>query len=255
MARPGAVNEEDAIEAFTRLGLSTYEARVFVALHRLGTGTASDIADVTDVPRSQVYGTADELESTGLVEVQQSTPRRYRPVSLSAARDHLRERFEADRDLAFDYLDAVQGELRESDDAHEAVWTVSESDAITDRIVAVVEDATDTVLFASGDREFVPESIREALAAAADRGVSVDVVSADPDVLDAFADVPGVDVNDITQPIEPEPPASRVVLVDSDTVVLGVYDGATESAIWSANSRFASVIAESMGAWFESGLQ
>ncbi|MGB9985866.1 TrmB family transcriptional regulator [Salarchaeum japonicum] len=247
------MNEPDAVDALTRLGLSTYEARVFVALQRLGTGTASDVAEVADVPRSQVYGAAEDLEHAGLLEVQQTTPRRYRPVSLDAARDHLRERFEADRDRAFDYIESVQGELADPDENREAIWTVTGTDAVADRIVDVIEDATDRALFGTGDTAFFPDAIRDALADAADRGVVVQVVSEDEDVLADATDA-GLETSRVGTPMEPTPPSSRVALVDGDTIVLGVHDGATETAMWSANSRFASVLTESLETWFANEL-
>jgi len=52
------MNEGDAVDALKSLGLTTYEARTFVALQKLGAGTASEVADIADVPRSQVYGAA-----------------------------------------------------------------------------------------------------------------------------------------------------------------------------------------------------
>ena len=53
--------ETAARTALERLGLSTYEAGVFVALEKLGRGTAREIAEATDVPRSQVYGAAEHI--------------------------------------------------------------------------------------------------------------------------------------------------------------------------------------------------
>ncbi|HET7324565.1 MAG TPA: helix-turn-helix domain-containing protein, partial [Halococcus sp.] len=58
--------KDDAIAALKRLGLSSYEAQVFVALQRISRGSARDIDRVTDVPRSQVYGAAEQLEERGL---------------------------------------------------------------------------------------------------------------------------------------------------------------------------------------------
>ncbi|QDX41208.1 TrmB family transcriptional regulator [Salarchaeum sp. JOR-1] len=247
------MNESAAVDALARLGLSTYEARVFVALQRLGTGTASDVAEVADVPRSQVYGAAEDLEHAGLLEVQQTTPRRYRPVSLDAARDHLRERFEDDRDRAFDYIESVQGELADGDENREAIWTVTGTDAVTDRIADAVEDADDRVLFGTGNVAFFPDAVRDALVDAADRGVAVQIVSEDDAVIAAASDA-GLETSGLTTPMEPAPPSSRVALVDGNTIVLGVHDGETETAMWSANSRFASVLTESLETWFANEL-
>jgi sugar-specific transcriptional regulator TrmB len=85
------MSTHEAVEALRELGLSNYEARVFVALQRLGSGTAQEVSQVSDVPRSQVYGAADDLAARGLLEVVESSPKAFRPVDLSTARDQLTE--------------------------------------------------------------------------------------------------------------------------------------------------------------------
>ena len=106
-----------AIAALGELGLSTYAARTFVGLQKLGVATASEVADVTDVPRSQVYGATEELESVGLVDTHQSSPRRYRAVDVETARDLLYQRLQSRADDALDHLEAVQGQRAHRDDA------------------------------------------------------------------------------------------------------------------------------------------
>ena len=56
-----------AVEQLKALGLSTYAARTFVALVSLGEGTAPDVSEVADVPRTRVYDAADELRDRGPV--------------------------------------------------------------------------------------------------------------------------------------------------------------------------------------------
>lgn len=50
------------------LGLSPYEARILLALLRLGSGTSVQLATLGKVPRSSSYGILDDLEAKGLVE-------------------------------------------------------------------------------------------------------------------------------------------------------------------------------------------
>ncbi|PSP27801.1 hypothetical protein BRC65_04050 [Halobacteriales archaeon QH_2_65_14] len=57
------MNDSEAVDGLKRLGLTTYEARVFLGLQKLGSGTANEVSDVVDVPRSQVYGAAEDLET------------------------------------------------------------------------------------------------------------------------------------------------------------------------------------------------
>jgi sugar-specific transcriptional regulator TrmB len=240
------VNEHEAVEALERLGLSNYEARVFLALQRLGVGTAKEVHQVADVPRSQVYGAADALEERGLIEIQQSTPKRYRPVGLKSAKAQLRARLEREQERAFDYLETIQAQ-RDEGETREDVWTVRGREPVTDRVVALAERAERELFFGAANPELVSESLVEMLRRKADAGVAVRVVSESEAVRERFADAPGVTVK---RPVEEAPRGftSRFLLVD-DTVVLlsvlvdsGVPEMAEETAIWSADTAMAAVL-------------
>ena len=59
-----------AVTALQELGLKEYEAQCFVGLSRLPSGTAKQLSEITDVPRTRVYDAIRLLEAQGLVEVQ-----------------------------------------------------------------------------------------------------------------------------------------------------------------------------------------
>ncbi len=67
----------EACDAFQRIGLSRYEALVFVNLARAGATTAGDLARASGVNRVQTYRALEDLEARGLVEVTLDRPRRY----------------------------------------------------------------------------------------------------------------------------------------------------------------------------------
>lgn len=236
-------SEHEAVESLERLGLSNYAARVFVALQRLGVGTAKEIHDVAGVPRSQVYGAAEELEDLGLVELQQSTPKRYRPVSLDAARRSLAENIERETNRAFDYLEAAR-EQRAAGETRDDVWTVRGHEPVNNRAVELVERATERVVYAAPDPSFVTDEFVDALLERADAGVCVNVVSESEAVRDLFADVSNVRAS---CPHD-DPPADftgRVLLVDSRAVLLSVLSdapGSDETAIWSADTAMADIL-------------
>ncbi|SFR42278.1 TrmB family transcriptional regulator [Halogeometricum limi] len=248
-----ATNEHEAVESLERLGLSNYAARVFVALQRLGVGTAKQIHDVADVPRSQVYGAAEELEDLGLVELQQSTPKRYRPVSLDAARQSLAESLQTEADRAFDYLEAARAE-RTAGETRDDVWTVRGREPVHNRVVELAEQAQERVLFAAPDPSFVPDGFVATLEERAAADVHVRVVSEDPALRDLFADVPRVEA---TGPVE-DPPADftgRVLLVDRRAVLLSVVPptpGGEETAIWSADTAMADILSRIIEGGIES---
>ncbi|WP_266076926.1 TrmB family transcriptional regulator [Haladaptatus caseinilyticus] len=240
------MDESDAIKALSDLGLSNYEAKVFVALQKLGTGTARDINSVTDVPRSQVYGAAETLQERGLVELQQSKPIQYRPVSLEAAKSLLKERFERTQERAFEYLETAQNEFVDGDEEREDVWSVDGRDAVSSRIEQLIEAAESRIVFAVHDASLFTRPLADALRERADAGVSILVVSDDADVHDRFDDVPVIEMPD--GPAEHR--AGRVLVIDGDTVLISVL-GDEESAIWSSETGFAAILSQFIDARLE----
>jgi len=178
------MNDDDAIGALKRLGLTTYEARVFVALQKLGTGSASEVADIADVPRSQVYGAAEDLEGRGLVDVEQSNPTRYRPVDVEEARERLYRQLRSESDAAFDYLESVREEYGTDEEESESIWTVRGRSNIVSRAAQLIGSASAHVVYGTDTTAELEPAVREALGAAADAGVEVTVVSESGDVLD-----------------------------------------------------------------------
>ncbi|MFB6125060.1 MAG: TrmB family transcriptional regulator [Halanaeroarchaeum sp.] len=230
-------SEFDPIEALEQLGLPNYEARAFVALQKLGTGTAKDVSTVADVPRSQVYGATESLETRGLIEIQHSTPKTYRPVPVDEARERLRERFERNQQRAFEYLERVENQRSASQGEQEGVWRLTGAAAIESRVRQLVADASDRIVYGANDPERLPASLLDTFRDRAQAGVDVTVLSEDEDLqatLDAVTVVPpGVTEGD---------QAGRLLVVDDDTILMSVVEDGEETAIWSARSGFGRVL-------------
>ncbi|MHB9285596.1 TrmB family transcriptional regulator [Halobacteriales archaeon Cl-PHB] len=246
------MDDETAVAGLERLGLTEYEARVFVALQKLGAGTASEVGEVADVPRSQVYGAADKLDDRGLVETRQSTPTAYRPVSLDQARTRLLDQLQRTGAETFDYLETVGGSHDEEET--EAIWLVNGSDAVASRTAELVETAEDRVLYAVDDPALLADPVGERLRAAA-TDLTVVVASADEAVLAAVADEPGLEGHAVPDDRSPEVGVGRVLAADDRALLLSVYsarsgtDGVEEVAFWSDDSTFAAVLGEFFREW------
>ena len=245
-------DHDDAVAALKRLGLSSYEAKVFVALQRIGRGTARDIDDVTDVPRSQVYGAAENLEKRGLIDVQRAEPIQYRAVDLDEARRRLRARIDDAEERAFGYLETARNELVDDDEAREEVWTITGRDAITDRVVRLASEAERRVVFGTDDERLVTDEVVAALDGFPGTAI---VVSTTPAVRERFEGIEGVATPSVTTLAEmgPDDRSSRILIVDGDTVLMAVRgegtEDCTETAIWSANTGFASVFVGLFEEW------
>jgi sugar-specific transcriptional regulator TrmB len=240
------MDDEDAIEGLTRLGLTTYEARVFLALQKLDTGTASEVAEVSEVPRSQVYGTADDLEQRGLIEIQETRPAVYRPVDPDTAEQRLLEQLESTGRRAFGYLQDVRGQFADGDDESEALWTVRGTDSIRSRTVELIREADSRIVYGAEDPEQLGPAIRSALSDAAADGRRVVVVSKSAAVLDAIEDDA---IETVRQPADhlTDISTARLLIADEDTILLSVAapdsDRHHEIAFWSDGTAFAHALA------------
>ncbi|MDQ2050827.1 helix-turn-helix domain-containing protein [Natronolimnohabitans sp. A-GB9] len=212
---------EEAVTSLETLGMTEYEARCFVALTRISAGTAKEISQVADVPRSRVYDTIERLERKGLVNVQQSEPREYMAVSVETACRRLREDYDSRLSAAENALEQVE----EPESAvEEGMWAISQSEHVTDRIVAFLEEATDTVHYLVPAIDVFEGQIAEALSSAAGRGVEVYIEvptdDARDDVLEMTPDVEVVVASDLRQTSEvySERPG-QLLMVDGEAIV------------------------------------
>src|SRR2546427_6005513 len=73
----------EASEALQRIGLSRYEALVFVNLARAGATTAGDVARASGVNRVQTDRALEGLEARGLVEGTLDPPPRYAAPAIN----------------------------------------------------------------------------------------------------------------------------------------------------------------------------
>lgn len=255
------MDERDAVEALERLGLSNYEARVFVALQVLGSGTAREVHRVSDIPRSQVYGAADQLEQRGLVEIQHSNPIQYRAVSLAEAKRLLERRFEQDRERAFDFLEKARQTDRPDQEERDEVWTIDGREHINDRIEEIIRSAESGIVLGAKLVELVPSRIIDALVDQAANGVSVIVVSENEEVLERCRNRGEIITNPLPESLRTER-AGRMLLVDDDVVLLSVIgadeDGHPmadiETAIWSSSTGFAAVLSTILTSWLETNV-
>ena len=100
----------EATEALQRIGLSRYEAVVFLNLARAGAATASELARASGVNRVQTYRALDSLEARGLVEVTLDRPKRYAARAINEVFEMIAEEKRAE----LEGLDAIRKGILEA---------------------------------------------------------------------------------------------------------------------------------------------
>lgn len=225
-------NREQAVELLQQLGLKEYEAKCFVALARLPSGTAKQISDISEVPRTRVYDAARVLETKGLIEIQHSSPQRFRAVSIDEAAATLRAEYESRTESLRETLQGI-GSVSlegESEVTHE-VWGLSGTTAIANRTQQLIDEADEEVVVVVGNDAVVTDQLIEHLTAAQERGVTVIVgtisealrETVERSLPDAEVFVSGLEWLAGTAVAGDETEISRLLLVDRSTILISTY--------------------------------
>lgn len=232
---------DDVVAALKEFGFSAYEAETFLALQRLGVGSARDVHELSGVPRSQVYGAAESLADAGLIDVQKTNPQVYRPAAVEEVKDRLRSRFETRYDLVVDHLTDLADRREPTSEQRQDVWRIEGAASVASRAVKLLETADDEVVYVLGERTLVTAAEESAVRSLVDRGVEVTVVSPAADLRDRFeaagAEALSPDVTDGS------PAVSRILVVDTAGLLLSVR-GREETAIWSLDTMFSRTLSE-----------
>jgi len=175
---------EEAALKLTRLGLTLNQAKVYVALLRLGGGKASEVAREAGVERAETYRALAKLERMGLVRASPSKPMKFIP---SPPEEGVAKLLEA-------YLDRLKRMRREAEEAVRVLKEVERKplqqavmiELVVGRRRAIrkalemirrAKVEVDCVTSAYGLKRALKGGIAEAFEEAVKRGVKVKVLS------------------------------------------------------------------------------
>ena len=230
----GDSNKARAVGLLQELGLKEYEAKSFVALTRRESGTAREISDTSEVPRTRVYDAIGVLESKGLVETQHTNPQVFRAVPIEEAVETLKREY-VDRTAS---LHSVLNRLDSADDTERTdstneVWALSGTQAITSRTAQLIEEATDEVFVFVGHEAVVTDRLARQLQSAHDRGVEVSISTVDESVearvqravACGHVFVSSLDWVDDPPMSDGDTQISRLILADREAIVVSSITG------------------------------
>ena len=190
--------QDQAVEGLEQLGLREYEAKCFVSLSKITTGTARDVSDHIDVPRTRVYEAVRSLESEGLVEIQHSSPQRFRAISIPEAIEVLEQRYQSRIAQLKQALEQVRASTdSQNGQSRSEVWSLSGDKTITTRTKRLIDDASTEILLLVGDSRVISDELNDRLLSAKERGVDVVVGTGSEPLREQLAEsLPGLVVFD-----------------------------------------------------------
>lgn len=231
--------KEQAIDLLQELGLKEYEAKCFVALARRDHGTARDISETSEVPRTRVYDAVRVLESKGLVETQHSNPQVFRAVSIDEAVNTLQSEY-VDRTKT---LRGTLNALEPTDDAETAdvtyeVWALTGDRGITSRTHQLIEGTTQELILIVGHESVFTDELRHLLEAATQREVNVLVGTVDEELKTTIESslsevevfVSGLDWLTRSPLPSDDTEISRLLLADREAILVSSFTKSAEGA-------------------------
>ncbi|MGC9435543.1 MAG: TrmB family transcriptional regulator [Methanomicrobiales archaeon] len=140
----------DIHESLKILGLTKYEASVYIALLGQEGATATEIHERSGVPRASVYPTLDRLIQKRLANVSHTTPRRFSGVPPDEGIDLLLGRIEEQAILAREELQEIyRSRQPRPPEVQEMVWSISGEEAAIARMKELILTARERVTVAS----------------------------------------------------------------------------------------------------------
>jgi DNA-binding MarR family transcriptional regulator len=227
--------------ALKDLGLTEYEAKVYITLVRLNSGNVSEIAHESDVPRPKIYETLSELEKKDLVEIQFGKPRRYRPTTPEVAIEKLAQKYHDATELAIKNLKNLK--KIEIGRPEEVIWTLRGGEQIINRIQSMLPRANseiimgipieDLSLFVEQISDLCSQGIRIRLTFGKDDLPRLTMLPIDPNL--EVGIVPIILPNENALPFTHPgrhiiPPGSRIVVIDENEILF-TFAGVQESEI------------------------
>jgi sugar-specific transcriptional regulator TrmB len=218
------------------LGLSVTESRVYLALLRAPLATASQLAELAEVPRPKVYGALSSLEARGLCAALSGAVSRYRPADPDSALTRLFAQREHERELASEHERGLAERLKlELPRPQAAVYvkaSLSHIESVSGRtqtseiLEQMITGATEALLMIQQPPYIqAPSHWNKAELRALERGVAVRVIYSEEALDDARRYKPLLEAGAELRVLER--PAMKLSVADLSEALLALRDPVT----------------------------
>jgi HTH-type transcriptional regulator, sugar sensing transcriptional regulator len=223
------------IQRLQALGFSQYEARAYCALLQKSPANGHEVAKTAGIPTSKVYETLERLRTKGAVLVQRSEPTLWAPVPHRDLVGRLRQ----DMESTFSAVEQGLAQLGHEQDTA-LTWSLSGHGHVVDSMRRAIDRARERLtgaIPAAALSELAP-----ALRAAAERGVTVDLVTD----AGAAAELPDGDGVRVRRRSGGGPDRDRLAVVvgDGEETVLADLGRDRPEGMWTHHPAIALLAAE-----------
>jgi sugar-specific transcriptional regulator TrmB len=138
----------ETLDALKRMGLTDYETRTYLSLNSIITGTASEISQVSQVPRPKVYNVLKSLAKKEFIEIGNG-----KPLKFTVIPPH--EIFERNRKELRKSMDRAEAELNvvyenQIPNVPAPIWIINGPDKIINKEMEIIARAEESIFIMGG---------------------------------------------------------------------------------------------------------
>ncbi|MCL6612363.1 MAG: hypothetical protein K6T66_12550 [Peptococcaceae bacterium] len=167
----------ELVKSLSQLGLTTYEAKAYLALLQRHPVNGNELSRLSGVPGPKIYETLDRLTAKGLASPLETEPVTYVPLPYA---EFLKYK-ENDLKSNIRFLEENLGRLALAE-SPQMIWRILDYGALTAKAAEIISKSRNEILVSFWEEQ--GRDIREPLAGAAARGVKVTSMQFGPGILD-----------------------------------------------------------------------
>ncbi|MCD6301015.1 MAG: TrmB family transcriptional regulator, partial [Staphylothermus sp.] len=146
---------EELINKLKELGLTTYEAKAYVALVVRGEATASEICDLSGIPYTRIYDVLASLVNKGMVVSIPRRPMKYKAIDPRRVLENLRENIVNEYKRKIETIERIMQELlselvplyeKRSQNLRESILFLRGRRTINDMIMSLYENSRERIV-------------------------------------------------------------------------------------------------------------
>lgn len=164
---------QEASSILHSLGLSTYEARAYIALVAHGYGNAETIAETARIPRTSAYKVLSSLCEKEYAISTRGRPVIFKPEPPQKVGDRVRQ----DITEVFDKLQMIHEVLMDKGEP-QLIFTIMDKQRVLAKIAELLDTATSSFIISTPTLSEIREYLRKRIEAALKRGVHITIITA-----------------------------------------------------------------------------
>jgi len=155
-----------------KLGLSEYESRAYLALVALGSGSASLVANIAQLPRTSAYKVMKSLESKGFAKEKPGRPVSFTPTDPG----ELSRRFVAEVEESFTKVAGLRDLLSERG-VPQLVYTIMGKERVLEKIGEMMDKSESNFVMSTPSVAEIRRKLGKRFSNAVARGVQVTLIT------------------------------------------------------------------------------